>query len=305
MRASDFKQKDATSYDKVVDLFDHHTEKYSVYAVQAMLSELAGEPQTVLDVGCGSGIATLAAAEALGKDCTVTGTDLSAAMLELAKQKAARKNLPSPPQYIEGDAESLPFEDATFDAAISLYAFRHFPDPLAAAKQIFRVLKPGGQIIIAVGSSPSLFSSGGLRTAFVKPVRILRERLGLDLTACDQIDRLVDTHLPLNKGDEEAAWTHGHHGFSGSLSDIIRRAGFDLKSSKWIGKQYEISSIEDYWTLQTTFSSKARKRLNEGSKADRAQVKQIFSKQCEATLKRRGRLLYRVGAAIITARRPV
>jgi SAM-dependent methyltransferase len=98
----------------------------------------------VLDVACGNGNAALAAAR---RWCRVTGLDYVPALLRGAKERALGERLEI--VLLEGDAEKLPFEDAHFDVALSTYGIMFAPDHARAAREIARVVKPGGRIGLA------------------------------------------------------------------------------------------------------------------------------------------------------------
>ncbi len=98
----------------------------------------------VLDVACGNGNATLAAAR---RGCKVTGLDYVPELLERAAERARGERLNL--TLVEGDAESLPFADAEFDAALSTYGVMFAPDQERAAREVVRVVKPGGKIGLA------------------------------------------------------------------------------------------------------------------------------------------------------------
>jgi ubiquinone/menaquinone biosynthesis C-methylase UbiE len=98
----------------------------------------------VLDVACGNGNATLAAAR---RFCRVTGLDYVPALLERARERADAEGLSI--DFIEGDAEALPFSDASFDAALSTYGVMFAPDQERAARELHRVVRPGGVIGLA------------------------------------------------------------------------------------------------------------------------------------------------------------
>jgi len=98
----------------------------------------------VLDVATGSGNAAIAAAR-LG--ATVVGLDYVPALLERGRERAAAEGLEI--EFVEGDAESLPFPDGSFDAATTMFGSMFAPDHRQAAAELVRVVKPGGTIAIA------------------------------------------------------------------------------------------------------------------------------------------------------------
>ncbi len=205
--------------------------------------------------------------------------------------------------FQKADAEALPFPDNFADGAVSLYAFRHFPQPDKAMRELYRVVKQGGRAVIAVGSAPALLSGTGVLAALSTPGRIAAEALGRRRTACCHLDTLVEEHLPKGDQDEIASWAKGHHGFSGSLKSLVREAGFTAISQDWRGKTFHETSIEEFWKLQSTFSSLARKRIAAASDKDVAHLKMRFEEDCQSVLKKNGVLVYEVGAAIITAQK--
>jgi SAM-dependent methyltransferase len=102
-----------------------------------------GRGSRVLDIGCGCGRTTLAAADAAGADGTVVGIDVSAPMLARARERAgARGNV----RFVLGDAAEHAF-DTTFDVALSRFGVMFFADPERAFAHILGVLRPGGALV--------------------------------------------------------------------------------------------------------------------------------------------------------------
>jgi SAM-dependent methyltransferase len=97
-----------------------------------------------LDVACGTGAIAERAASA-GAD--VTGLDLSPVLIETAQERAAEQGLEI--EYVVGDAEALPFEDATFAKVSSAVGIMFAPDHEAVARELARVTAPGGRIALA------------------------------------------------------------------------------------------------------------------------------------------------------------
>jgi ubiquinone/menaquinone biosynthesis C-methylase UbiE len=98
----------------------------------------------VLDVACGTGALTLAAAERVGRSGAVTGLDPNPDMLAVARAK------PAAIDWRQGRAEDLPFSDASFDAVVSQFGLMFFDDPARAFAEMHRVLAPGGRLAVAV-----------------------------------------------------------------------------------------------------------------------------------------------------------
>jgi SAM-dependent methyltransferase len=113
--------------------------------------------ENVLDVGCGGGLDTMAAATLVSAAGRVVGMDMITEMLGRAK-----KNLIDFPftnvTFLRASGEDLPFSDETFNAVISNGVFNLIPDKAGAVAEVFRVLKSGGRLMIAdqflIGESP-------------------------------------------------------------------------------------------------------------------------------------------------------
>src|SRR2546423_1380326 len=97
----------------------------------------------VLEVGVGTGIN----AGLYPRDCAVTGIDLSDSMLEKARDRVARKGIRNV-RLLEMDAADLKFGDDTFDIVYAPYVISVVPDPLAVTREMRRVCRPGGRIVI-------------------------------------------------------------------------------------------------------------------------------------------------------------
>ena len=98
----------------------------------------------VLDVACGTGNATIPAAKAGAR---VTGLDFAPALLEIARERAADAMVEI--DFVEGDAQELPFDDASFDRVVSCFGHMFAPDHERTAAEMKRVLRPGGAIAFA------------------------------------------------------------------------------------------------------------------------------------------------------------
>jgi ubiquinone/menaquinone biosynthesis C-methylase UbiE len=103
-----------------------------------------GAGSRVLDVACGNGNASLAAAH---RFCRVVGLDYVPSLLTRARERAAAERLPI--EFVEGDAEQLPFPAESFDAALSTFGVMFAPDQERAARELLRVVRPGGKIALA------------------------------------------------------------------------------------------------------------------------------------------------------------
>ncbi len=106
------------------------------------------EGESVLDMGCGSGVDTIFAAKMTGPTGKVVGIDLIPEMLQRAKENLTLANLDNV-TYQEASSDKLSFPDENFDVVISNGVFNLVPDKAKALSEVFRVLKPGGRLMIA------------------------------------------------------------------------------------------------------------------------------------------------------------
>jgi ubiquinone/menaquinone biosynthesis C-methylase UbiE len=115
--------------------------------------------EQVLDVACGSGNGAIAAARRSW--CGVVGADYVPALLERGRERAAAERLGV--EFIEADAQSLPFDDANFDVTMSIFGAMFAPDQPQTAAELLRVTKPGGRIGMAnwtpVGAVGTMFQT--------------------------------------------------------------------------------------------------------------------------------------------------
>jgi SAM-dependent methyltransferase len=137
-------------WDRAVDAYAAHWHA-ALAGVQAeMLAAAAPAPgEQVLDVACGTGVVTLAAADAVGARGRVVGVDLSQRMVAAARRRAEapRRHHVS---FDRMDAEQLALPDASFDLGLCALGLMYLPDPGAALRELHRVLRPGGRAALAV-----------------------------------------------------------------------------------------------------------------------------------------------------------
>ena len=118
--------------------------------------------EVVLDVGSGAGTDSLVAAQMVGPEGRVTGIDMTPEMLAKARAAAVEMGATNV-EFIEGEAERLPFEDERFDVVISNGVIDLAPDKDAVFSEVHRVLRPGGRIQIADVTIQSPVSEEGRR----------------------------------------------------------------------------------------------------------------------------------------------
>ena len=126
---------------------DTSVESFAGVANPFTLGRLA-PGERVLDVGCGAGTDSLVAAQMVGPDGSVTGIDMTPEMLAKARNSAAEMQAEHV-EFVDAEAERLPFADASFDVVISNGVIDLIPDKEAVFSEVFRVLRPGGRIQVA------------------------------------------------------------------------------------------------------------------------------------------------------------
>jgi arsenite methyltransferase len=104
--------------------------------------------ERVLDLGSGAGTDSLVAAQMVGAGGRVTGIDMTEAMVAKARAAAAEMGVTNI-EFVEGEAERLPFSDASFDVIVSNGVIDLVPDKDAVFAELYRVLAPGGRMQIA------------------------------------------------------------------------------------------------------------------------------------------------------------
>ncbi|MCC7209232.1 MAG: methyltransferase domain-containing protein [Anaerolineae bacterium] len=119
---------------------------------QSGLNALLAEPKTrrVLDVGCGGGQAALWL-KAQYPHLQIQGIDLSEPQIARAQRRAQRQR--ADVTFEVANAQALPFPDASFDVVCSFGSAKHWPDPLKGIGECWRVLKPGGALLLADSTS--------------------------------------------------------------------------------------------------------------------------------------------------------
>jgi ubiquinone/menaquinone biosynthesis C-methylase UbiE len=299
------KLADAGSYDPLAGTFDRFTTLCGKPLALRMLALAGVEPsRRLLDVGTGTGLVALQAASRIGQGGQVLGIDLSEGMLEVARAKAASAGLTSRLEFRLMDAEALELEDRSFDVVVSLFALYHFPNPLLALQEMYRVLRPEGRIVIGVGSGAPLFSWCGLVHGFQCLPELWHRLRGRRLTAPSFLNTLVETHFPSAHRTEVPEWiTHTRHK-KYRVRALLREAGFKNLRTFWMGHQVYFEDPREFWELQVTFSSIARKRLARVPQEKLAALRSEFLQTCATVQARGGKLAYPSGAFYVRGEKP-
>lgn len=163
----------------------------------------------VLDVACGTGNLALPAAR---MGAVVTGVDIAPNLLEQARETGKREGLAV--KFDEGDAENLPYEDASFDAVITMFGAMFAPRPELTAAELKRVCRPGGLIAMAnwtptgfIGQMFKIVASHVPPPPSVpSPVLwgtedVVRDRLGEGTSSLETSRQLIDFNFPFGPAE--------------------------------------------------------------------------------------------------------
>jgi ubiquinone/menaquinone biosynthesis C-methylase UbiE len=222
----------------------------------------------VLDVACGTGVLAREVAGRVGPSGRVVGLDLNPAMLEVARR--LRPGI----EWRQGDAVALPLEDAAFDVAVSQFAFLFVPDPVAALREMWRVLAPGGRLAVAV-CAPIERAPG---------YRVLGELLRRH--AGDAAAGLVDTYFAM--------------GDLGRLRDLARAAGLAGVEAREHPGRARFASIDELVRIEIKGSPLAALVAETSYAALLAEARERFTGFDDAS----GAVTLRLDATILSATKP-
>ncbi|UBH07625.1 demethylmenaquinone methyltransferase [Macrococcus armenti] len=211
-------QNVSTKYDRLNDIISFNQHKsWRKYTMKQMDVKKGSK---ALDVCCGTGDWTIQMAQAVGKNGHVIGLDFSENMLSVAQEKTNHiQNI----ELIHGNAMALPFEDNIFDYTTIGFGLRNLPDYKKGLEEMYRVLKPGGMIVVLETSHPTMpvFKQGyKLYFKYVMPLfgkvfaKSMKEYSWLQQSAFEFPDKYTLAHLMAETG-----FTHiKFKGFTGGVS---------------------------------------------------------------------------------------
>jgi ubiquinone/menaquinone biosynthesis C-methylase UbiE len=142
-----------TQREKDIERFDHWSSTYEEswmqhalfeqahHATLALAAGIVQQPESILDVGCGTG-KLLRQARTCWPEAHLIGIDPAKGMIEMAQRLTPNAT------FLTGLAEALPLQDASVDLALSIISFHHWHDQAAGLREIARVLRPGGYLLL-------------------------------------------------------------------------------------------------------------------------------------------------------------
>lgn len=230
-----YKESSDSKKKQVAEMFNNISHKYDflnhflsggidiLWRKKAVKILSKSKPKLILDVACGTGDFAIECVK-LNPD-KIYGVDISSGMLEVGKKKIKKKGLENLLEFKLGDGEKLDFEDNTFDAITVAFGVRNFENLEAGLKDMLRVLKPSGKVVVLEFSTPTKFPMKQLYSFYFKNILpIMGKMVSKDDTAY--------TYLP----ESVAAFPDGD-----KFLEVLSKLGY--KNSKCKPLTFGISSI--------------------------------------------------------------
>ncbi len=277
-----YKQYTRDTWNEAAEAYDAGLARQMASVGRALLSDLAVTPSdVVLDIATGPGepALTIAAmmADAPGATGSITGIDLSAAMIEIAARRAVERGLAHARFQVE-DAEHLSFPDASFDVVLSRFGFQIITDPEQAAREIVRVLRPGGRVGLSVWcgaeSNPGLHSIMGPMLAGAEP---------------DENGYLPSPY---------------EMGGPGELAAILAANGCVETAERTVAGAFEAPSVDAYWEMMMRGTPLGHSLAEEPPEAQRA-IEAEARANIAAHAAANGSVRLPTLALLVTARKPL
>ncbi len=175
-----YKDKESGKKQQVADMFDNISPKYDFLnhflslgidirwrkKGIKLLKEI--QPKSILDIATGTGDFAIESLS-LNPD-KVVGVDISEGMLEVGRKKLKKRKLEDRITLQSGDSENLPFEDNMFDAIIVAFGVRNFENLEKGLAEMYRVLRPGGKVVVLEFSKPKSFPFKQLYNFYFKNI---------------------------------------------------------------------------------------------------------------------------------------
>ena len=198
-----------------------------------------------LDVGCGYGAQAILLAEAVGPTGHVTGVDISQKFLDYGRDIVKSSGLLHCVSLEEGDMNTLPFDDNTFDWAWSASCVGYSPnDPLPALREMARVVKPGGRVIILVWSSETLLSGYPVLEAHLRATSAGIAPFSQGMKPESHYLRMLARFREIGLEERSVKVIPGE--VNSPISIDLRKAMIGLLEMRWLGVESELS--EGDWT---------------------------------------------------------
>ena len=230
-----YKSQDSTKKDQVATMFDNISPTYdflnhflslgidNIWRRNAVRKLRDIAPKHILDIATGTGDFAIAALKVNPEK--VTGIDISTGMLDMGREKMRKKGLDDRIELLEGDSESIQFEDNKFDAIIVAFGVRNFENLEQGLGEMLRVLRPGGKAVILEFSQPSTFP---FKQGYNFYFKSILPKIGRMVSK----DSSAYTYLP----ESVNAFPDGQ-----DFLDILKKTGY--KDVEWDPQTFGVSSI--------------------------------------------------------------
>jgi demethylmenaquinone methyltransferase/2-methoxy-6-polyprenyl-1,4-benzoquinol methylase len=175
-----YKKDNASKKEQVAKMFNSISRRYDFlnhflslgidkgWRKKAISMLRSSQPKTILDVATGTGDFAL---EALSlRPQQIIGIDISEGMLDVGRKKIVERKLNELISLQSGDSENIPFEENKFDAVTVAFGVRNFENLEKGLKEIYRVLKPGGMLVVLEFSKPKMFPLKQLYNFYFKAI---------------------------------------------------------------------------------------------------------------------------------------
>ncbi|MFQ5470243.1 MAG: class I SAM-dependent methyltransferase [Gammaproteobacteria bacterium] len=216
------KRDNQPDWDKIAEKFDlwlPHIAPVGDELISALSAQAGDE---ILDLASGTGEPALTLASRFGDKIQISGVDSAEGMIKVAQKKAAEQNL-SNLSFQCMPAEQLSFGDNSYDKALCRFGVMLFEDPQQGLKEIYRVLKPGGRLVLAVWNTPETMPT--LKWAYESMKNLLPE----------------DLYPPLLKVTSLSG--------IGKLDQLLEAAGFSEYTIETKVFDYQFDSFSAYWDV--------------------------------------------------------
>ena len=227
--SSDKKVQVTKMFDKIAPYYDYLNRLLTVgidtiWRSKAIEVMSTGNPKQILDIATGTADLAIEAAKKLNPD-HVTGMDISKEMLAIGSKKVFNKKLNDIITLELGDSESLKYEDNSYDLVSSAFGVRNFQDLKKGLSEMYRVLSPGGQIVVLEFSRPKKFPIKQAFNLYFKNILPLIGKIkSKDDKAYKYLYESVQVFPDYNR-----------------FTDILDQIGF--KESKWSSLSFGICTI--------------------------------------------------------------
>lgn len=296
-----FKKLDAGSYDQSAAAYDIYVRRLaSPLAEQICRLARLRDGDRVLDVGTGSGLGASAAARHVAPSGSVIGIDLSEGMVTVARTRGRPQGI-AKLEFQVMDAENLQFSNGTFDAVLSLCAVLHFPHITTALGEMYRVLKPGGRLVVSFGRAkppggwPLLVHYG--KRAGQQLLRPIHPRM----QAPCRLNKLAASLSGHKWPTISTEWSSRRP--AQRLRRELWNAGCRQVRQDWLGHEVHFESAEDFVAAQTAVSTELRKALQSLPQATADRLRRALLERAGKVLSRGGTLAYPYGALYFSATR--